>query len=506
MNKRLAAAYNLLFSSTTVVLSVVTGLVLVPLYLRRFDAATYGAWLASGNILAMIGIFESGLSSIVTQRLAAAYSHGESRDFARIAGAGIFVAVIMGALVASVGMLSAPFIVTWVHAPAVTKYALKLAVTFSSVGAGLSIVFYTLGAIPQAWQRTAVPGLLGVTALLASISSILLGLHFGLGVAALGLGPMISAAVYIIGYSIYLLTMWRRQNSSRLVLDLRLVVDIAKASSLLLASRIAAVLGGNMEAAVAAIFVSPLASAILVLTGRVITLNQMFMDRIGSAVFAGVAHVASDPKSKESAPVVTEITLLATSLAGFGLALAIALSRPVICLWVGPTLFGGRPLLLLIATSAAMSFRRSLFSNFTIAAGEIRKAVFSLLAESAVRAGLLISLAYLFKLPGIPTAGAVASIVAMILFARILAHRFNQSAVKIHQPGSLGFLLCITIGVVWMFAVPEPKTWIWLVVQIIMVGTLLLATLLTVERGTLISIKHSVTSMRSGSSKALQTT
>jgi len=90
---------------------------MIPPYLRKFDAATYSAWLASGNLIALISIFESGLSGVITQRLSAAYSQGGSREFARIAGAGIFFASVMSTVVSVLKSVMSPFMVSRVHTP-----------------------------------------------------------------------------------------------------------------------------------------------------------------------------------------------------------------------------------------------------------------------------------------------------------------------------------------------------------------------------------------------------
>lgn len=96
MNKRLAAFANLVHGITTLGISIVVGLVMVPIYLRFFNAGVYGAWLASGGLIAMLALVESGLSTVVTQRLAAAIADNNSSEFAEVAGTGIFMAALIG--------------------------------------------------------------------------------------------------------------------------------------------------------------------------------------------------------------------------------------------------------------------------------------------------------------------------------------------------------------------------------------------------------------------------
>ena len=48
---------------------IVNGIVMVPIYFKYMSISTYGAWLATGNVIAMLGILESGFSFVITQKM-----------------------------------------------------------------------------------------------------------------------------------------------------------------------------------------------------------------------------------------------------------------------------------------------------------------------------------------------------------------------------------------------------------------------------------------------------
>jgi len=54
---------------------MVKGVVLVPLYLHKFGVDVYGAFLASANVIGLIGVVDFGISAVLYQRLAAAWGH-----------------------------------------------------------------------------------------------------------------------------------------------------------------------------------------------------------------------------------------------------------------------------------------------------------------------------------------------------------------------------------------------------------------------------------------------
>ena len=69
MNKYSASLFNFLFNSTNSIVAIINGIVLVPIYFKFMSISTYGAWLATGNIVAMIGLMESGFASVITQKM-----------------------------------------------------------------------------------------------------------------------------------------------------------------------------------------------------------------------------------------------------------------------------------------------------------------------------------------------------------------------------------------------------------------------------------------------------
>src|SRR4051794_23178269 len=97
-SRRRAAAGNLLFNYAGLVLSVTKNIALVPLYLRHFDLSTYGAWLATGNVLGMLGLVDGGFGIVLSQRLASLWGAGDRERFASVAGAGLLWSVSMALL------------------------------------------------------------------------------------------------------------------------------------------------------------------------------------------------------------------------------------------------------------------------------------------------------------------------------------------------------------------------------------------------------------------------
>jgi O-antigen/teichoic acid export membrane protein len=487
LNKRFAAFANLLFSSSQAVFTIIVGLLMVPFYLRHFNISTYGAWLASGNVIAMIALIEPGIATVATQRLSASYAANEKVRFANIFGSSLLLSVGFGIVVILVGLCLSPFIPSWLNAPSEQRHSLSMALSFSTLGAGTSFIFYTLGAATQAWQRTVAPGVIGLFALTANIVAILLGLYAGLGVVALGLGSFALSTIYILGYLVYIAVMWQRLEFPRPSASLATAREIWHEAKMLLLAKIAGTVGKYLEAPAAAFAVSTEAAAILILTGRVLNAVQMFADRVGTAVFAGMAHSFAHFRESADYSVMKEVIVISTVISGLGIGFSLALSESIINLWVGKSAFGGLNLLLLLSLSSFISSRKDIISTLLVASGQIRRASLWLSMEALIRVLFITLLVIMFKVPGIPLAAALASLITAIGLSRVLLAIPGLPPDILYLPGIRGCVISLLMGLTYMYFATGISNWTEVALHsLLFVTAMLLANMLDKEWSTVL--------------------
>ncbi|MBM3883702.1 MAG: hypothetical protein FJ280_16225 [Planctomycetes bacterium] len=471
--KRHAAIANLSFNMAAVAVNVVIGLLMVPLYLRHMDVAAYGAWLASGGIVAMLGLCESGLATVLTQRLAACAARAEASRFAQFAGTGMVCAAALGFVATALGAVFAWYAPRMVGAPEAAQAPLRWAVVLASAGLGTMMLGYTLCAIPQAWQRTTAAGAMLVLAMGGNVAGILVALAQGWGVTAFGVGSLCQSLLYVLGLGFVVWSGWRKAGLPRPSFGWPTCRELWREARSLLLGRAAAAVGTNLQAPAAAIAVSAEASAVLVLTGRVLSLVPMVVDRVGSAVFAGMAYVSGRSRAERSA-CAREVVAIASVLAGVGIGLGVCFSQPVVELWVGKEMFGGRKLLLLLALSYLLNVRQNLVSNVLMAFGGIRKASRWMMMDAGVRLSLLVAMAGVFGLHGIPVAYAVAGSAGVAFLSRVLSTDGLLSPTDLWAPGATGLLIALAMSTGWMYLGPTASAW----TEVLLQASLCLATTL----------------------------
>ena len=121
-----ASIYNYFFNSINAIIVIINGVVMVPVYFHYMSVSTYGAWLATGNMVAMLGLLESGFSSVITQKMAAAIGSGDKERYGKLAGANIVTAILIAFGILFLGLCIAPFITNWINVEEAVSSEIRL--------------------------------------------------------------------------------------------------------------------------------------------------------------------------------------------------------------------------------------------------------------------------------------------------------------------------------------------------------------------------------------------
>jgi O-antigen/teichoic acid export membrane protein len=446
------------------------------------DPATYGVWLASGGILSMLALCESGISTVLTQKLAAAWAEGDKERFSIFATTGLFCSVVLGLLFFALGIILSLVVPIAFGLPNDQNEKMQWAVFLAASGSALMLLGYSLGAIPQALQKTVASGMVSIVALICNVAGILIGLACGWGVTALGFGIFCMGLCQVIGLSSVCRFLWRRFGLPYLPTNRIEVIRFAGQAKALFAAKLSSSLGTNLQAPLAAVAVSPEATTVLILTGKMISMVPMLIERFSVAIFAGVAHLSTQT-NKERRAVISEIVTISTVFSGLGFGLVFCFNEAIVSLWVGEKMYGGKSLGLLLAATAFISVRQSLVSSLSIALGQIKRTSFWLIAEVVARLIFFAMFVPFLKIFGIPLASSAASMVALFGISFLLTSRCELIARDLWLSGWKGFLGVLVIAAMWGSASPAVEDWTQLLCQGGICSLLMLSASLAVDRG-----------------------
>ena len=94
------AKWNLFFQYASIALSIISGVVLVPLHLKFISVDLYGAWVGTGSVLIWITLIDPGLSQVLMQQVAVAYGKKDIKLIQKIIVAGSVITLsIVGVMI-----------------------------------------------------------------------------------------------------------------------------------------------------------------------------------------------------------------------------------------------------------------------------------------------------------------------------------------------------------------------------------------------------------------------
>src|SRR5690554_545510 len=196
---RRTTAWNVIFTYVAIALTMVSGFVLPPLYLKHISAEVYGAWLATGNLLAWLTALDPGVSAALQQRIGHAYGEQKREKIGQWIGAGILVSVLICSVIIVVGLAIESVLLGWLELPA----DLDVGPLYSA----LTMASFAYGAMAYGLQGTLAVGLVQVVSTAASIGVIVFFVLSGDGVVAIAKGMLFRAICWFLGCSTYLF--WR---------------------------------------------------------------------------------------------------------------------------------------------------------------------------------------------------------------------------------------------------------------------------------------------------------
>jgi O-antigen/teichoic acid export membrane protein len=394
-------------------LHLVQGVLLVPLYLRFVGELLYGAWLATGNIIAYLGLLDLGLNSVIIQKVAEAYGARDLPRLRRYLGSGLGVALVLSMLPALMGWAGGGQLPRIIPIPAGEEGTLKLAFIVAGVSTSLMLGAYAAGGVLCAFQRQLVHGLLvvGSTALglLATV-----GLLFrGYGLLAIPLGSLLQSSLCLAGE---LAACWffkrRLLGPARLRWEWATVRELLQPAVTLFLARGGSTLVRQSDNLLIALVLDARAVLIYALTKRAFEALAMLAGHFVGAFVPALAHLFGEVRDRLAVRGLTGTLLHVTGVLGLVLMGGyVVLNQAFMALWVGPELYAGDLVTLLIGFYGFLYVLSLAFYHIIFAQGRLYLVALANGSEALLRIALVLALLHFLGLPG-AALGALGSLAA----------------------------------------------------------------------------------------------
>ena len=405
------ARWNLLFHYVAVSFPIVSGVVLVPLYLQHVPLALYGAWLASGNILAWITVVDPGIASVVQQRCAVAFGAGDRERLGALLTAAVVLSAAVSMSVLVLGVAFAALIGPgFVDGESIDLPVLKDACALQAVGSALMAFSYGIAAFNIGMQASLGIGIVYVVSVSAGLVATALLLVADAGLIALPIGEVVRGLGLTLGNGAYLT--WRLAGSGiSWRLSSSVIGSILKLSAFTWLGRVGGIVTSSMDAIVLSAVAGPAAVPAYSLTKKTVEISRGFLERPAAAVAPVVASLVGAGqvgRARHSLLRLIRLMVWGLAMASSGL---ITFNAAFVSLWVGPELFAGPLIGGLFVGSMAVSVVATALSALCFALGNIRGNSLVSFAQAALTLALAVLGARHMGALGLALAPALATLV-----------------------------------------------------------------------------------------------
>jgi O-antigen/teichoic acid export membrane protein len=368
-SRQATALWNLVFQALAILFSFANGIVLVPLYLRHIPSDLYGAWQASGNVLAWMTMLDPGLSSVLQQRVAAACGTSDTAAVSRWIATGFWITGGIAIAILAGGMASSLFLSSWMHLPpSVDQAALARAFRWSAAGSALTILGYSVTAANQGLQGSVGIGLVFVAASLTRLAMVVVLITSGFGLLAIAIPSVVMGLFLLVGHLACLRVRLVSEGIpwSWAPTQLREVAGLVSFTGM---AKCASILANNVDLFLVARLLGPENVNVLRFTRTAPEMSRMFVERPFAAVQPPLAHLLGGGGVERAQEILLRMLNCAIWLLAGGF---VVFNDDFLRLWVGDRFYAGTAINVLLIVWFLISVSTSLLSSLCFTAGNIR--------------------------------------------------------------------------------------------------------------------------------------
>ena len=415
-SRKIATIINLVRTYSNVLIEIVRGIVLIPIYLKFIDARLYGAWLATGSIVAFLGLSDFGLFSVITQKVARAFGKKDFINLGRLINASMTIAFIISIIPLIIGLILKQYIPGWLNVEAENVIQISNAFLIASISTSFMMVSYGISSIFMALQNTTIPSVISITLGIISIFATIIFLSIDLGLLSIPLALLLRSVLSTIGNYI-LLTFWKKNNlfSEHIGFELTIFYDLLSQSIWVFSAKISRVLISQSDKLIIAVMIDPILTTVLVFSKKSSEILSSLVVHMSSSIMPSLAHL-SGAKDEPIFNKYIKLTIKATIIFGLYISGGVfLLNKQFVHLWVGGDYYAGSFFTVLIVLYGFIYVVNSSFYSILFARGEIKKTSIAFLSESLIYVPISILFCYLFNINGVIIASLFAIITTSFL-------------------------------------------------------------------------------------------
>ena len=473
-NKVKSASYNFIFNFSSFFFTILTSLLLIPFYLEYISLSDYGAWLASSAAIGMIGLLDPGIGTILTQRLSVLYEHKDDENFSDLFNATIFIGLAMFVVSTIIGFLFIELAIGVMKYSGDMSNDIYIGLIYVVLAVSLTPLNTIVGSVLQARHDTLYAGISLLVSTLIAFIVLIVGFITEHGIVTLGFAIFIITICNLLIQSYRLITSGGVKNTLRVWPRKELAIDIMKRSSYLYVPKGSSIVANNAEVALIGALISSEMSAVYILSKKIFQITSMLIDRIGSAVFAGVSGAFSSNENARKNSALNKILFMSILIGSTGVALSLGAGEQFVKIWINESAYAGNLLFALIGFAVLSESRSVLLRTLLIANNLVERVAIIQSLEIFLKIGIMWTLMSSLGVTAIPIATIVTSLIIILYFDKIILEVFEGATIRTLYPGIIPMIINLMIGVIWMLLYEYSESTIFSILEMLILATITL--------------------------------
>ena len=467
VSRRKATIANLTYQYSSLVLGIIRGLVLVPLYLKFIDIKLYGAWLASGNVIVWLALMDPGLNELLRQQVAKFYGRKDWDNVGKAIGTGWILMAGLSIITVAIGwVISKAVPALFLNDPEKIN-ELSISILLGSIGAALVFFSGSPGSVLQGFQRSGRVVVIYIFSWILGITCTIVLLFMKFGLVSIPLGSVTSGVIMSLCCSadmVYFATRRLHVHLRWCSEYLSNIKSLVGATFLLQTSRVLTV---NCDEFLVGIFLGAEVVPIMAFTKKLWGIALMFGQRISVAFMPGLAHLWGQGNRQKVSEIAIKMLNVTMWLFGIEIAAILGFNRSFLGLWVGNQFFAGHAFNILMALSFALYVYVYAIGQILYASDDIKSPALAGAMQSLLRTILVLVLLAYVGILALPISTLVSSALMLGIYFRKRFRR--QMSLKVYPnefSAVLSLIVGMTLGLCGAYII-ETHTWLSLIIGVI---------------------------------------
>ncbi len=339
----------MIFFYPSLALILVRNIALVPLYFRYIGQTEFDAWLVTGAVLMQLTNVDLGLMGVLSQQVAAAYGSRNRIQLQQLIGTGLILAAAIALLMGCVTAAISPLIPLFFDVPPEVGHRVSLCFLIVAVANAIQLFGFSTGGLLRSLQRAFLYGFFVLVSEIISLISTIYLLRSGWGLYSIGIGLVIRAGVEVLGTGLTFLWISMVRLKLRYEWNWPQVRRLWGFSIYQFLTQVTGRIKVTMDGLLIGLFIGTKPGGDYTLTVRAHDTVRMFSGGFTGSLSQPLAHLHGEgdvPRYKQVISDLFRVTLF-TGAIGYGG--AIAFNHAFMLLWVGPTIYSGNAVNVMIA-------------------------------------------------------------------------------------------------------------------------------------------------------------